>query len=283
MEISIYGLVDSLTNEIRYVGKTTQTLNKRLSQHLWDKNKSNPHKFNWIQQLKSNGLKPIIILLETCDESNWVEREKFWIQKLNNLTNITQGGENGIFFTPEILEKISNGVKKAWENEDYKKRQSEKSIEYWSDLNHRKQHSIAMTGKVKPDDAKEKVSKFKKEQWDNSEYREKMSNQSKELWNDKNYQEKVLSYIQSDENKKKVSERFKGKKLNDSHKKKMSDSSKIKKPILVDGILYESITEASIKIPINRDKLRSRLKSKHFPNYTILEQTYHNLLPPNNI
>ena len=95
MDILIYGLVDPRTNEIRYVGKTTQTLNKRLSQHLCSNKKHNPHKFNWINQLKTLNLKPTIILIETCNDKNWVEREKHYILTIENLTNITQGGENG--------------------------------------------------------------------------------------------------------------------------------------------------------------------------------------------
>ena len=47
----------------------------------------------------------------------------------------------------------------------------------------------------------------------------------------------------------------------------MSKSSKNKQPIMVDGVKYDSINEASKLIPINRDKLKGRLKSNNFPNY----------------
>ena len=268
MEISIYGLVDTLTNEIRYVGKTQQSLNKRLSQHLCVKKKNNPYKFNWINKLKEKGIKPIIILLETCDEHNWVEREKYWIKQFNNLTNLTQGGENGVFFTKEILDKILIGVKKSWGDENFRKNHINKKIEYWSNPINRKKHSDKITGKIKPQSAKNILSKLKKKQWENNAYKEKMSEQSKNLWCDEKYKEKVLNYIKSDENKQNVSKRFKGVSLSDEHKQKISDSSKNKKPILIDNIKYNSITDAAIKTGLNRDLIKGRLRSKNYNNFT---------------
>jgi trans-2-enoyl-CoA reductase len=77
----------------------------------------------------------------------------------------------------------------------------------------------------------------------------------------------VLSYLKSTEHKENVSKRFKGKKLSDEHKQKMSNSSKNKKPISIDNVIYESITSASIEIGLNRELIKSRLKSKKFANY----------------
>lgn len=268
-EVFIYGLVDPNTNQIRYVGKTVQKLNRRLSQHMSDNGKHNPHKFNWIAKLKKDGIKPKIVLLEECTKDNWVGKEKEWIQKLDNLTNLTQGGEDGLFFTEEILKKISDGVKKANQNPEYKKRQSETSTEYWSNLENRKRQSDIMKAKNMkvPQKHKDKLSKIKKELWEDTDYRNKMSEQSRNLWEDIDYKTKVLSYLQSDEHKEKVSKRFKGKKLSEEHKQKMSKNSKNKRPVIINGIEYESITEASKKIPMNRDKLRVRLSSKNFSEY----------------
>jgi hypothetical protein len=271
MEILIYGLVDPRNNQIRYVGKTKQTLTKRLSQHLWNGNKSNPHKFNWITQLKNENLKPIIIELEKCNEYNWVEREKHYINELNNLTNLTQGGENGLFFTKEILDKISVGVKKAWDNIEFKENHSKRMIEYWSIEENKINHGNKIKGAIRTQDHKDMLSNIKKEQWCDSDYKEKMSNQSKELWSNEEYRNKTLEYLKSDEHKNNVSKRFKGKILSDEHKQKMSDSNKNKKPILIDNVIYESITQASIKIGLNRDLIKGRLKSKNFENYIYIK------------
>lgn len=267
MEISIYGLHDPITNEIRYVGKTKQPLKKRLSQHLWVKNISNPHKFNWIEKLKNKGLKPNIILLEICDELNWVEREKYWIRSIDNLTNLTYGGEDGLFFSDDILTKISIGVKKAWEDPIYREKMSEIRTRYWSNQDNRDKQSLKIIGTNRSDEHKKILSEKMYLQWLNDDYKLKMSNQSKKLWLNDDYKENVLKYLKSDEHKKNVSKRFKGKKLSDEHKDKMSKSSKNKQPIMVDGVKYDSINEASKLIPINRDKLKGRLKSNNFPNY----------------
>jgi hypothetical protein len=267
MEILIYGLVDPRNNQIRYVGKTKQSLSKRLSQHLWIGNKSNPYKFNWINQLKIENIKPIIIELEKCDENNWVEREKYYINELTNLTNITQGGENGLFFTKEILDKISIGVKKVWDNIVFKENHSKKMKEFWSIKENKIKQSNKIKGAIRTQEHKEILSNIKKEQWCNLEYKENMSKQSKELWNDETYKTKTLQYLKSDEHKNNVSKRFKGKSLSIEHKQKMSDSNKNKKPILIDNVMYESITQASIKIGLNRDLIKGRLKSKNFENY----------------
>ena len=267
MQISIYGLVDPETDEIRYVGKTKQPLNKRLSQHIASQPKHNTYKFNWIAKLKKNNLKPLIILIETCDPENWVEREKYWINELDNLTNLTQGGEDGLFFTDEILQKISMGVKRAWDNPDYRQRHSDKMKEYWSNPEHRKAHSLKVSGATRTDDHREKISNSKKELWLDDEYRDTMSKQSSELWLDDDYREKTLKFLQSKEYRDTVSQRFKGKPKSDLTKQRMSDGRKNKQKIIVDGIIYESITEASKLIPINRDKLKRRLKSKNFTTY----------------
>lgn len=87
--IYIYRLIDSRNNEVRYIGKTTNP-KRRYKQHLYDKRKS--HKSSWIQSLRKLGLKPIFEIIETCDENNWVEREKYWINQYENLTNLKEGG-----------------------------------------------------------------------------------------------------------------------------------------------------------------------------------------------
>jgi hypothetical protein len=147
MEIRIYALVDPQTNEVRYVGKTKRTLRIRLRAHITDNPKHNTHKFNWIKKLKSFGFEPIIIELEVCNENNWIEREKYWIQQYNNLTNLTTGGEGCNYFKISAQELISRKVKKAWENEEYKTKISKQRILYWSDNENRKSHSKKLKGR----------------------------------------------------------------------------------------------------------------------------------------
>jgi len=101
----IYKLIDPITNEIRYVGKTDKELSIRKNQHIRDSKRYNNHKSNWIKLLIREGYEPIIELIEECDNDKWEEREIFWISQYDNLTNGTLGGD-GCVPTEETIEKL---------------------------------------------------------------------------------------------------------------------------------------------------------------------------------
>lgn len=102
--IYIYALQDPRTEQIRYIGKTGN-LKSRLYFHLQCKD-VNRHKVGWIQQLKTEGLKPAMLTLEETTEVDWPEREKYWIahgrQEGWPLTNISEGGKQGQSITLNI-------------------------------------------------------------------------------------------------------------------------------------------------------------------------------------
>jgi group I intron endonuclease len=87
--IYIYKLIDPRNNEVRYVGKTIN-IKRRYKQHLYDKRAS--HKSSWVQSLRTHKLKPVLEILEICNDNNWKEREVYWIGQFNNLTNLKEGG-----------------------------------------------------------------------------------------------------------------------------------------------------------------------------------------------
>lgn len=73
----IYGLLDPISNKIRYVGQT-DNLTQRLQQHLQDT--SNTPKVEWIKALKSTNTPPkMIVLSEVKDGENAHEIEYRWI------------------------------------------------------------------------------------------------------------------------------------------------------------------------------------------------------------
>lgn len=74
--VKIYTLADPKTLEIKYIGKTIKTLNRRLSTHLQDSKKYNHKCANWIKSLK---YKPIIELIEEVDISIANNTEIYWI------------------------------------------------------------------------------------------------------------------------------------------------------------------------------------------------------------
>ena len=161
-EVKIYKLIDPRNGNIRYVGKTINSLKYRLYKHIYDKPLHNTYKFNWIQSLKILGLKPEIELIEICDDSNWRERERYWIAYYDNLTNNTTGGENEYYFTEEIKNKISNKVKIAWDNINYRNNISEKRKEFWTPEK-RFLHSMMLKDKPLSEEHKEKISLGRKD------------------------------------------------------------------------------------------------------------------------
>ena len=91
--IKIYKLLDPITNEIRYIGKTKNVLSKRYNEHISRAKKGHHfHVYCWISKLLKDNLKPKIELVEECTENNWEEREQYWISFYPNLTNISKGG-----------------------------------------------------------------------------------------------------------------------------------------------------------------------------------------------
>ena len=94
-KINIYTLSHPITNEIRYIGQTKNSLEQRLIGHL--KSKDRTHRTYWIKSLINNGLKPKIELIETVDKEMGPISEIFWITMFKSwgfkLCNLTDGGE----------------------------------------------------------------------------------------------------------------------------------------------------------------------------------------------
>src|SRR3972149_6624196 len=94
MATIIYGLDDPSTQELRYIGKTRQSLRRRLQGHL--RAKEICHRTSWINYLKTRDLKPGIFEIESVSEDDADNAEKFWISYFKfigaNLTNNTEGG-----------------------------------------------------------------------------------------------------------------------------------------------------------------------------------------------
>jgi group I intron endonuclease len=117
-KVYIYGLKCPETGVIRYVGKSKKP-KSRYSAHLSHtkaKRYDNIHLYRWIAKLLRNDLKPELIILDTCTNKDWKEKEKEWINKygLNNLLNMNEGGIE----PPDCTGRV-------W-SEEYKKNMSEK-------------------------------------------------------------------------------------------------------------------------------------------------------------
>jgi hypothetical protein len=94
--VYIYTLEHPITEEIRYVGKTRNP-KMRFHNHCNRSHNKKSHKRNWINNLRKEGLKPVMKILDEVLESEWRFWERFWINQFRqwnfNLVNHTSGGD----------------------------------------------------------------------------------------------------------------------------------------------------------------------------------------------
>ena len=73
----IYQLIDPRDNLPKYIGFTSKSVPDRIKDHYHEK--GNTPKNQWIRKLRKLGLKPNYRIIEDFNDSNWQEREKYWI------------------------------------------------------------------------------------------------------------------------------------------------------------------------------------------------------------
>lgn len=114
-KVFIYTLEDPTTNQIRYVGKANN-VEKRFKDHLNSSRDKGTHKRNWINKLKSGGLKPIIKVIDEVPLNNWQFWEQYWYYQLLSwgykLLNYTTCGE-GLTFGNQTSFKLGHSAKKV--------------------------------------------------------------------------------------------------------------------------------------------------------------------------
>ena len=97
---NIYVLIDPITNMVRYVGKANN-VTQRYRAHLNRARKHQIHKKNWVENLKKEGLKPIIEVIDIVPIDDWIFWETYWISQMKtwgfDLINYTNGGDGCTF------------------------------------------------------------------------------------------------------------------------------------------------------------------------------------------
>lgn len=110
----IYGLVDSRTGEIRYVGKSTSGL-RRPREHFTKRALAErTHKANWIRSVVADGGVCLMVVLQRCTTTEELsEAERWWIAMGRaalgaRLTNSTDGGDgcSGREASPKLREHM---------------------------------------------------------------------------------------------------------------------------------------------------------------------------------
>lgn len=134
----IYVLIDPRTCQVRYVGQTVNPIGRHKEHSC--KQKGTNYREKWLNRLRYLNLSPIMILIEECINSNWAEREKYWIKWYRedgcDLVNATDGGEGtkGLIFTEEHKHKISESHK-GENNPNFGKSPSEETRRKISEAN----------------------------------------------------------------------------------------------------------------------------------------------------
>lgn len=96
-KISIYGLVDPFTNQLRYIGQTKQNPYDRFSSHCCSTRNRGTKNENWIKSLALQKAKPNLLIIDTVDIKDWIFWEMFYIAYYKSigckLNNLTKGGD----------------------------------------------------------------------------------------------------------------------------------------------------------------------------------------------
>jgi len=234
---SIYGLIDPMTSQIRYVGKSDDP-KRRYREHIKNaKNGCKRYKHDWIRSLFKKGREPVLIILQHYVK-DWRKAEQFWVQyykdKGHKLTNLAPAGI-GFDITEEAREKMSIAQKKKWQDPEHRRKMSEAQKKYFRD-NPEARERVGEAGKGRipwnkgmpmTDEIKKKVSKSRQgilRGIARSEVtKEKIRQKVKEIWADPKYKErlkKVMDKVWDDpERRRKISESHKGMKFTDEHRK----------------------------------------------------------------
>lgn len=97
----IYGLYSSdEPDRIRYIGVTSTSIKNRFYQHMYDsKNICTQPVHKWMKSKSDKGIEINHIQIEECDETNWQEKEIYWIdyyKKLDSCFLNLQLGGSGV-------------------------------------------------------------------------------------------------------------------------------------------------------------------------------------------
>lgn len=112
MNTYIYCLIDPISNNVRYIGKSNNP-EIRFKYHLYEK--GNTHKINWINYLKEKNLKPVLEIIDCVNNKEWEFWEQHYICLYKSwnfkLVNGDNGGLGSTRLTKETRDKISKANK----------------------------------------------------------------------------------------------------------------------------------------------------------------------------
>lgn len=158
----IYCLIDPISNQVRYVGKTIN-LYQRIKKH-YKKSELKPktHKNTWLLSLIKKGYRAKILIAEECNEDTQLnDAEIKWIKYYRemgcDLTNGTDGGTGGRL-SPESIQKMSDSKKGKKHSENHKNNISKGHKGKTLTEETKKKIGDTHRGKIVSEDTKKKLS-----------------------------------------------------------------------------------------------------------------------------
>lgn len=110
----VYSIYNKTTNK-QYIGSTTMCFQKRFWHHL-SRLRTNTHKNSYLQnawnKYSENDFEFKIV--EICDKQFCLEREQFYLDKLNSLYNINPLASGTPNLSKETIEKRTNSIREHW-------------------------------------------------------------------------------------------------------------------------------------------------------------------------
>lgn len=244
----IYALRDPRDNEIRYVGKSDNP-HKRLIGHLSDTTVC--YRTNWVAELRREKLIPEIMILDRVPKAEWTYWEKYYIERLSrvfNLTNSTGGGDGlenpsletrrkmreaaiGRLLSNEAKRKVSEFNKGKVVSEETRRKMSIAQIGHIVGEDQKRKIGnahrgkvltpeqiekvrLSSTGRVHTKETKRKISEANKGRRRSPEVRLAISERAK----------KRVGWHHSEETKRKMSESGRGKRHSEETKRKISET-----------------------------------------------------------
>ena len=229
----IYGLRLIGTDEIRYVGLTTATPDKRLRQHTSAALRGSSLPLHrWLVKHGSESVEAVVLEEGIASIKDLEDRECFWITSLQTFNtarglNCTKGGRFGATWnslSPEQQERSrermrqlqklqtatpearaersrlsSETITRQNADSEFTKRKSERMKSRWQDAEWASRQRILSSERMKerhtdPDFADRRDTRSR-EQWNDPSYREMMISSAKENWENPELRERMIQGI----------------------------------------------------------------------------------------
>lgn len=163
--------IENIINNKKYIGQS-KNINERYKKHIYELN-NNRHFNDYLQKAwnKYGEESFKMYVIEYCKIDILDEKESYYISYYNTLDqqygyNLTSGGQlNKGFYTEETCKKISESLKKTYENTELKDIRSKSALRQWANPDIKEKiigSNNGMYGKHHTKESKEKMSNNKK-------------------------------------------------------------------------------------------------------------------------